>query len=73
LDDKDVRLLLRAAIEQEENISAFSRLRDHNGQQLAYVYFENEPPAGDRPPSYSAEARRIAANIAMLPEQLRKL
>jgi hypothetical protein len=35
-------------------------VRDHNGQQLAYVYFEDEP------------GRRSAANIAKLPELLRK-
>jgi hypothetical protein len=43
-------------------------VRDHNGQQLAYVYFEDEP--GRRPAAKllsKDEARRIAANIAELP------
>jgi hypothetical protein len=40
-------------------------VRDHNGQQLAYVYFEDEPD--HRSPAKllgKDEARRIAANIA---------
>jgi hypothetical protein len=27
----------------ENHQNAVARLRDHNGQQLAYVYFEDEP------------------------------
>ena len=43
--------------------------RDHSGQQLAYVYFEEEP--GRRSAAKlltKGEARRIAANVAKLPE-----
>jgi len=44
-------------------------VRDANKQQLAYVYYENEPGRRSAAKLLSKdEARRIAANIAQLPE-----
>jgi hypothetical protein len=52
----------------EESDACFV-VRDHNGQQLAYVYFEDEPGRRSAAKLLSKdEARRIAANIAKLPE-----
>jgi hypothetical protein len=48
-------------------------VRDRDGQQLAYVYFEDEP--GRRTAAKlltKDEARRIAANVAKLQEVLWK-
>ena len=49
--------------------STYYVVRDADGLQIAYVYYENEP--GRRSPAKlltKDEARRIAAGIAKLPE-----
>jgi hypothetical protein len=54
-----------------EELDAGFVVRDHNGQQLAYVYFQNE--SGRRSAAKllcKDEAGRIAVNIAKLPTLL---
>ena len=51
-----------------EETQACFVVKDHNGQKLAYVYFEHEPGRQAAATLLTRdEARRIAANIAKLP------
>ena len=57
----------------EENNNACFSVRDKNGQALAYVYLEDEPGRRTAADLLTRDqAHRVAANIAKLPDLLRK-
>ena len=74
-DPSDARLMARRFPPpwSVEDIDAAFVVKDSAGQKVAYVYYENEPRRRSAAKLLTKdEARRIAANIAKLPELVLK-
>jgi len=54
-----------------EELDACFVVRDHNGQALAYVYFEDEPARRSAAKLLTRDEARIAANFAKLGRSIR--